>query len=47
LDPRFAGSNPTEDSGFLRAIKICSVIYFVVRFYSMLKNRTGMKRDTL
>jgi hypothetical protein len=25
LDPRFAGSNPAEDDGFLRAIKICSL----------------------
>jgi hypothetical protein len=24
LDPRFAGSNPAEDDGFLKAIKISS-----------------------
>jgi hypothetical protein len=24
LDPGFAGSNPAEDDGFLRAIKFCS-----------------------
>jgi hypothetical protein len=24
LDPRFEGSNPVEDDGFLRAIKICT-----------------------
>jgi hypothetical protein len=28
LDPRFAGLNPAEDSGFLRAIKICSTTSF-------------------
>jgi hypothetical protein len=28
LDPRFAGSNPTEDDGFLRAIKIRSTTSF-------------------
>jgi hypothetical protein len=29
LDSRFAGSNPAKDYGFLRAIKICSMINFV------------------
>jgi hypothetical protein len=47
LDPRFAGSNPTKDNGFLRAIKIHSIPFFrgevkpsahVVRLYGMLKN---------
>jgi hypothetical protein len=28
LDPSFAGSNPTEDDGFLRAMKIRSTTYF-------------------
>jgi hypothetical protein len=28
LDPRFAGSNPAEDDGFLRAIRIHSKPYF-------------------
>jgi hypothetical protein len=28
LDPRFAGSNPAEDDGFLRAIKIYSTTSF-------------------
>jgi hypothetical protein len=28
LDPRFAGSNPAEDDGFLRAIKIRSTTSF-------------------
>jgi hypothetical protein len=54
MDPRNAGSNPAED-GFLRAIKIRSTTSFggevrpsphVVRFYGMLQNHTGMKRDT-
>jgi hypothetical protein len=47
LDPRFVGSNPAEDDGFLRDIKIRSTPSFereekksahVVRFYCMLKN---------
>jgi hypothetical protein len=28
LDPRFAGSNPAEDDGFLRAITICCMPSF-------------------
>jgi hypothetical protein len=28
LDPRFAGSNPAEDNGILKAIKIRSTISF-------------------
>jgi hypothetical protein len=28
LDPRFAGSNPAEDDGFLRVIKIRSMTSF-------------------
>jgi hypothetical protein len=28
LDPRFAGSNPAEDYGFLRVIKMCSTTSF-------------------
>jgi hypothetical protein len=28
LDPRFAGSNPVKDDGFLRAIKIFSTKFF-------------------
>jgi hypothetical protein len=28
LDPRFAGSNPADDDGFLRVIKICSTSSF-------------------
>jgi hypothetical protein len=28
LDPRFAGSNPAEDDGFLRVIKVCSMTSF-------------------
>jgi hypothetical protein len=28
LDSRFEGSNPAEDDGFLRAIKICSTTSF-------------------
>jgi hypothetical protein len=28
LDPRFAGSNPAEDDGFLRVIKIRSTTSF-------------------
>jgi hypothetical protein len=48
---RFAGSNPAESDGLLRAIKICSTISFgekwirrprVVRFYGMLKIPGGM-----
>jgi hypothetical protein len=30
LDPRFAGSNPAEDDGYLMAIKICSMTSFKV-----------------
>jgi hypothetical protein len=29
VDPRFAGSNPAEDNGFLRVIKIRSTTSFV------------------
>jgi hypothetical protein len=55
LDPRFAGSNPAENDGFLRAIKIRKTSSFggeakpsfhVVRFYGMLKKPTSMKKDT-
>jgi hypothetical protein len=28
LDPRLSGSNPAEDEGFLRAIKLRSTTYF-------------------
>jgi hypothetical protein len=28
LDPRFAGSNPAEDDGYLMVIKICSMTSF-------------------
>jgi hypothetical protein len=28
LDPRFTGSNPAEDDGFLRVIKICRMPSF-------------------
>jgi hypothetical protein len=28
LDPRFASSNPADDYGFLRVIKISSTIFF-------------------
>jgi hypothetical protein len=28
MDPRFAGSNPADDNGFLRAIKIRSTASF-------------------
>jgi hypothetical protein len=28
LDPVFTGSNPAKGSGFLRAIKICSMPFF-------------------
>jgi hypothetical protein len=53
LDPRFAGSNPTEDDGFIRVIKIRSTTSFGgkvkpsvhgIRFYGMLKTRTVWKR---
>jgi hypothetical protein len=53
LDPRFAGSNPTDDRGFLRAIKIPTATSFggevkswshVVKFYGMLKICTVLKR---
>jgi hypothetical protein len=45
MDPRLAGSNPAEDDGLLRAIKIRSTASFtevkssvyVVKFYGMLK----------
>jgi hypothetical protein len=55
LDPRFAGSYPAEDDGFLRMIKICSTPFFgrevrlsarVVRFYGMLKNPSEYETDT-
>jgi hypothetical protein len=51
LDRRFAGSDPTENEGFLRAIKIRSTPSFgwevrrrshVVRFYGMLKIPWGI-----
>jgi hypothetical protein len=29
LDPRFTGSNPAEDDGILRVIKICTMTSFV------------------
>jgi hypothetical protein len=50
MDPRFAGSNPAEDDGFLTAIKIRSTTYFggevkpsahVVKFYDMFKIHTA------
>jgi hypothetical protein len=28
LDPRFVGSDPVEDNGFLRVIKICITAFF-------------------
>jgi hypothetical protein len=28
MDPRFAGSNPAEEDGFLMAIKICTTNSF-------------------
>jgi hypothetical protein len=28
MDPRFVGSNTTDDDGFLRVIKICSTAFF-------------------
>jgi hypothetical protein len=52
LDPRFAGSYPAEDDGFLRAIHIWARLpseekwsrrLRVVRFYSMLKIPANMK----
>jgi hypothetical protein len=52
LDPRFKGSNPAKDNGFLRAIKICSMIPseekktvgpLLSDFYGMLKNAMNMK----
>jgi hypothetical protein len=49
LDPSFARSNPTEDNGFLRDIKIHSKISFrgMSECYGMLKNLTSMIRDVL
>jgi hypothetical protein len=52
LDSRLAGSNQSEDNGFLRGTKIRSKTSFggevklsvhVVRFYGMLKNPTNVK----
>jgi hypothetical protein len=54
LEPRFAGSNPAEDDKCLMAIKIRNTYSFggeissyshVVKFYGILENPTGMKRD--
>jgi hypothetical protein len=55
LDARFADSNPAEDDGFLRVIKILSTTSFgwevkpwshVIKFYGMLMTPTGMKKET-
>jgi hypothetical protein len=56
LDRSFAGSNPAEDDGIFKGDKICSTTSFggevnrrshLVRFYGMLKNRTGIKEVLL
>jgi hypothetical protein len=55
-DLRFAGSNPGEDDGFLRVIKIRSTTSFggevkpsvpCRRFTAFKKNLTNMKKDAL
>jgi hypothetical protein len=52
FDPRFAGSNLSEDDGFSRVIKICNTIFFEVevklsvlcrKIYDMLKDTMSMK----
>jgi hypothetical protein len=51
LDPRFTGSNPADDDGFLRALRIRSTTFFernesrpshVVRYYGMLQDPYDM-----
>jgi hypothetical protein len=52
LDPRFTGSNPAEDNGFLRVIKICSMTSFggevkssvPCRRFTAWKNFTSMEK---
>jgi hypothetical protein len=55
LDPKFAGSNPAEDNGLLRAIKSLAQLPsdgkqsrrpHVVTFHGMLKISTEYDRDT-
>jgi hypothetical protein len=55
IDPSFAASNPTEDDGVLRAIKIRSTISFEEEvktsapcrnIYGMSKNPAQYERDT-
>jgi hypothetical protein len=55
LNPRFAGSNLTEDNGFLRVIKIHSITSFTEEIKllvschmicGMLKNAMGMKESS-
>jgi hypothetical protein len=55
LDPRFAGSNPSDDNGYLPAVKILSTTFFgrevkplvsYRKIYDMLKNPAEYDRDT-
>jgi hypothetical protein len=55
LNPKFAGSNPAEDDGFIRAIQSVALTSFGgevkpavprSKIYGILKITTGVKRDT-
>jgi hypothetical protein len=53
MDPRFAGSNPAEDDGFLKAMKIRGTTYFAqevkpegpCKISGKLKNPSKYERD--